>query len=124
LGRIAFFCLIIGCIDGAERNSLTPRVSPYQIVLSPEEERALRHRAASYTLPYYVVCRAEMILYAAQQWSNDQIGQYLHMRREIVSKWRKRFCEQRLAGLEERQRPGRPRAFPPGGRHPSQGHRL
>jgi len=27
--------------------------------------------------------------------------------------WRKRFFEQRLEGLEERPRPGRPRSFPP-----------
>ena len=34
-------------------------------------------------------------------------------RREIVSKWRKRFFEQRLEGLEERDRSGRSRLFPP-----------
>jgi hypothetical protein len=31
----------------------------------------------------------------------------------VVSQWRKRFYRERLAGLEERARPGRPRAFPP-----------
>ena len=54
-----------------------------------------------------------MILHAAEGWRNDQIAEYLHTRREIVSKWRKRFFEQRLSGLEEHPRPGRPRAFPP-----------
>ncbi len=93
-------------------------------MLSGEEERELRRRAAAYTLPYYVVQRAQMILYAAEQWSNDEIAQYLHTRREIVSKWRKRFFEQRLAGLEEQARPGRPRAFPPTGSRSSQGYRL
>jgi len=34
----------------------------------------------------------------------------LDARREVVSMWRKRFFEKRLAGLEERPRPGRPRA--------------
>ena len=34
-------------------------------------------------------------------------------RREVVSQWRKRFFRDRLAGLDERARPGRPRAFPP-----------
>ena len=84
------------------------------IVLSVEEERELLHRAASYTLPYYLVWRAQMILRAAEGWSNDQIAEYLHTRREVVSRWRKRFFEQRLKGLDERPRPGRPRAFPPG----------
>ncbi len=35
------------------------------------------------------------------------------MRREIVSKWRKRFYLQGLEGLEELPREGRPHAFPP-----------
>ena len=37
----------------------------------------------------------------------------LGTRREIVSKWRKRFFEQGLPGLEERPRGGRPQSFPP-----------
>jgi hypothetical protein len=37
----------------------------------------------------------------------------LGTRREVVSLWRKRFFADRLAGLEEHARPGRPRTFPP-----------
>ena len=84
------------------------------IELSPDEERELRRRAASYTLPYYLVWRAQLVLRAAEGWSNEEIADYLHTRREVVSRWRKRFFEQRLKGLEERPRPGRPRGFPPG----------
>ena len=86
-----------------------PRNSPYKIVLTREEDRELRHRATKYTLPYYVVVRAMMILLAAEGLRNDQIAERLNTRREVVSQWRKRFYKQRLAGLEERQRPGRPR---------------
>lgn len=50
---------------------------------------------------------------AAQGMSNDEIATRLDTRREVVSLWRKRFYKERLAGLEERARPGRPRAFPP-----------
>jgi hypothetical protein len=39
----------------------------------------------------------------------------LSCRREVVSQWRKRFFEQRLAGLEDRPRRGRPPTFPPSG---------
>ena len=56
-----------------------------------------------------------MILLAAEGWSNQAIADYLHTRRDVVSMWRKRFFEDRLAGLEERPRPGRPRSFPPTG---------
>lgn len=90
-----------------------PRKSPYQIVLSAEEEGELIKRAARYTLPYFKVIRAKMILLAAQGFANDAIADRLETRREIVSLWRKRFFEERLQGLEERPRPGRPRSFSP-----------
>ena len=90
-----------------------PRKSPYQIVLSSEEERELTKRAAKYTLPHFKVIRAKMIFLAAHGLDNDEIAARLDTRREIVSMWRKRFFEEGLRGLEERPRPGRPRSFPP-----------
>ena len=101
-----------------------PRSSPYRIVLSRDEARELARRAAKYTLPYYQVVRAKMILLAAEGWGNDEIAATLHTRREIVSLWRKRFYRERLAGLEDQARPGRPRAFPPRGGRPGQGTRV
>jgi transposase len=50
---------------------------------------------------------------AARGLDNDEIAERLDTNRVIVSKWRKRFFEQGLSGLEERPRGGRPRAFPP-----------
>src|SRR5437867_6580233 len=95
-----------------------PRKSPYAISLSPQEHEILESRARKYTLPYFVVLRARMILLAAEGWSNDEIAASLSVGRDVVSLWRKRFFRQRLAGLEERPRPGRPPVFPPGGRRP------
>lgn len=90
-----------------------PRQSPYTIRLSPKERRILEKRSRQYTLPYFEVLRAQMILLAAEGWENKEIAEHLNTRREVVSLWRKRFFEEGLAGLEERPRPGRPRAFPP-----------
>jgi hypothetical protein len=90
-----------------------PRTSPFRIDLSSIEKQELKARAGKYTLPYYQVQRARMILLAAEGVENDEIAQRLQTRREVVSLWRKRFFEKRLAGLEERPRPGRPRAFSP-----------
>lgn len=90
-----------------------PRTSPFAIELRQEERRELEARAAKYTLPYFQVLRARMILHAAAGLSNDQIAQRLDTRREVVSLWRKRFFTERLAGLEEHPRPGRPRSFSP-----------
>ena len=90
-----------------------PRKSPYLIKLSGQEAQELNRRAARYTLPYFQVVRAKMILMAAAGIDNDEIAARLDTRREVVSQWRKRFFKERLAGLEERARPGRPRGFPP-----------
>ena len=90
-----------------------PRTSPYDIRLSAPERDELQRRAAKYTLPYFQVQRAKMILYAAEGLTNDEIARRLDARREMVSVWRKRFFAERLAGLEEKARPGRPRTFSP-----------
>ena len=90
-----------------------PRKSPYSIELSAVERAELEARARTYTLPYRDVVRAKIVLYAAQGLSNDEIAARLDTRREVVSKWRKRFSERRLAGLEELPRTGRPPVFPP-----------
>lgn len=98
-----------------------PRKSPYSIQLTEDEARELQRRATKYTLPYFKVQRAQMILLADQQHSNQEIAHYLHTTRDVVSKWRKRFFEQGLDGLGDRDRPGRPRAFPPRGGRGRQG---
>jgi len=92
-----------------------PRHSPYRIVLADHEREALEHVARSYTLPYWQVTRAQMVLMAAEGMRNDQIAAQLRCGRDVVWQWRKRFFEQRLAGLEDRPRRGRPPTFPPSG---------
>lgn len=90
-----------------------PRSSPFQIVLDDAETSYLHRVAAQYTSPYCDVVRAKIVLFAAQGLQNKEIGQRLDLPRQIVAKWRKRFFEERLAGLEEQSRRGRPRVFPP-----------
>ena len=90
-----------------------PRKSPYKIVLSKAERDELEAMARQYTAPYRDVIRAKIILLAAEGLENKQIGERLDVGRQIVSKWRKRFFQERLAGLAERSRRGRPPAFSP-----------
>lgn len=97
-----------------------PRTSPFRIQLSVEERAELERRVSKYTLPYFLVLRAKLMLLAALGLSNEEIGRRLDTRREVVCMWRKRFFEERLAGLEERPRPGRPRSFPPRSRRAGQ----
>lgn len=90
-----------------------PRKSPFHIELSTEEATELSRRAARYTLPYFEVVRANMIMMASDGMGNDEIAARPDTRHEVVSQWRQRFFKERLAGLEERSRPGRPRGFLP-----------
>ena len=89
------------------------RKSPYVLRLTVEQRQELEARARQYTLPYRDVVRAKIILMAADDVNNDEIADRLDTRREIVSKWRKRFFEDGLVGLDERPRGGRPPVFPP-----------
>ena len=90
-----------------------PRQSPYRIVLARSERKALEAVTRKYTSPYRDVIRAKIILLAAQGLENKRIGERLDVPRQIVSKWRRRFFEEGLAGLEERSRRGRPPVFSP-----------
>jgi transposase len=90
-----------------------PQGSPYTIMLAEEEAKELEGIARRYTSSYCDVMRAKVVLLAADGLSNKDIGSRLDLPRQIVSKWRKRFFEERLAGLQGRPRRGRPRLFPP-----------
>ena len=50
---------------------------------------------------------------AADGRSNEEIGARLSVPRQVVSKWRKRFFDQRTAGLHDEPRTGRPPGFSP-----------
>lgn len=90
-----------------------PRKSPYKILLRAAERTYLEALARKYTSSYREVIRARIVLYAADGLTNDEIANRLDTPRQIVSKWRKRFFEQRLAGLQEQPRLGRPARFSP-----------
>jgi hypothetical protein len=101
-----------------------PRTSPYQIELAAEERAELERRARRYSSPYRDVVRARIVLMAARDLDNERIAARLNTPRQVVSKWRKRFFEQRLPGLEELPRGGRHPVFPPGRGGGGQGSRL
>ena len=101
-----------------------PRISPFDIELTDDERDILQETARAYTSPYVDVVRAKIILYAAEGLSNKDIGERLDTPRQVVSKWRKRFFDQRLAGLQEQPRRGRPGQFSPLRRRRRKGSRV
>lgn len=103
----------VGSPTSAEGSCPVPRRSPFIILLSSEELEHLQAAAAQYTSPYVEVVRAKIVLYAALGMENQEIADRLDLPRQVVSKWRKRFFERRLEGLQDEPRTGRPPGFSP-----------
>src|ERR1700738_5358146 len=90
-----------------------PRTSPYSIALAEAERTELEARARRYTSSYSEDVRARIVLYAAEGLGNDEIAARLDTPRQIFFKLRNSFFGQRLAGLTDLPRRGRPRSFSP-----------
>lgn len=88
------------------------RRSPFEICLSEADRSVLEQRARSYTAPHGEVVRARIVLLAAEGKANVVIADELGVHVDVVSRWRRRFSEEGLAGLGDRRRSGRPRQFP------------
>lgn len=86
-------------------------ISPFVIVLSGTEERELSSRARRVRSQVRDASRARMILAAARGAANAQIarGEGVHV--DTVRKWRSRFAADRLEGLRDLPRSGRPPVF-------------
>ena len=93
---------------------LVPRTSRYVVELSVDERDELERRAREVTAPWREVQRARMVLYAAEGMADIEIAARLDCHPDSVSHRRRRFCAERLDGLQDRPRSGRPRRFPPG----------
>src|SRR4029450_6721371 len=79
-----------------------------EIVLSGAERRALERAVADG--PRRLAERAGMVLACADGLSNAAVARRFSVSVPTASKWRSRFATQRLAGLEDEARAGRPKA--------------
>lgn len=87
------------------------RPSPFVVHLSAEDRAVLQQRSSSGSLAHRDVVRARIVLLAADGARNMDIARDVGVCIDVASKWRKRFCEEGLAGLADRPRSGRPRHF-------------
>jgi transposase len=87
-----------------------PASSPYLIELSVDERAALLALIRP-TGQARMVLRARIVLACAGGAGNAGVARDLRVCEDTVRKWRRRYGEQRLAGLADKQRPGRPRRF-------------
>ena len=81
------------------------------ISLTPEEEQTLRRWARTGTSEHRLVERAQVILLLNQGKANLEIARQLNTRPARVSKWRQRFSKDRLNGLRDSDRKGRPSSY-------------
>jgi transposase len=84
------------------------RPRKFELTLSSEERAQLEQMRGSRTLPAGVVRRARGILLSAKGVSNQSIARELKVSVPSVSYWQKRFATDRLTGLHDLPKSGRP----------------
>jgi hypothetical protein len=87
--------------------------SPRQIILAEQERTTLVHLTRSPAVAAGLARRARIVLLAADGLPIRHIGPRAGVSRTVVRDWLDRFARQRLAGLQDLPRPGRPRHFSP-----------
>jgi transposase len=79
------------------------------VVLSDEEREQLEAWARRRKSAQALATRSRVVLGAAEGLKNTEIGERLGITRAMAGKWRRRFVAERLDGLVDEPRPGRPR---------------
>lgn len=83
------------------------------LTLSNEEREELTRWAQSRTLPAGDVFRARLILALADRLSYREIEKKLHTNTPTIARWRKRFEQHRVEGLNPQHKGCRPRVVTP-----------
>jgi transposase len=82
---------------------------PLAVVLTDQERSQLEGWARRRTSAQALALRARIVLLAADGLNNTEIAARLGLAVSSVRKWRRRYVDQRLDGLTDEPRPGRPR---------------
>ena len=82
-----------------------------ELSFSEDERMQLTALARSRSLPAGLVQRASLVLACADGVPNSAVAKRFGVTKATVGKWRRRFVEQRIAGLHDELRPGKPRSI-------------
>ena len=81
------------------------------LVLTEEERQTLERWARRAKSSQALALRCKIVLACAEGATNKAVAAQLGIWPQTVTKWRGRFVRQRLEGLSDEPRPGRPRAI-------------
>lgn len=87
-----------------------PRIAA-RIVLSNEEQATLERWLRSPSQERRLVERAEVVLHASRGLDNKAIAAQMNVPEQRVGRWRNRFVQQRVKGLNDIKRSGRKRRY-------------
>lgn len=79
-----------------------------KIELQPEEFKELLTQSRSISLGYRTVTRAKVILLSSEGKTYDEIKSEVSVGKTAISKWKSRFIKDRLNGLNDAHRSGKP----------------
>src|SRR3954469_13151409 len=88
-----------------------PNPQAVELVLSDEERAQLEAWARRRKSAQALAQRSRIVLAAAEGLPNTEIARRLGVHRSVATRWRNRFALDRLAGLLDEPRPGRPRTI-------------
>ena len=80
-----------------------------EVVLSAEERRFLEAQVRRHKAARALSDRCRMILLCAEGLQSKEVAEQLGVHEHTVGKWRRRFVKDRIEGLTDEYRPGRPR---------------
>ena len=81
------------------------------LVLSDEERSYLERQVRRRRVARSISDRCRMILHCADGLTNKAVAAELGVHEHTVGKWRRRFLKERIEGLSDEPRPGRPRTL-------------
>lgn len=80
-----------------------------EVVLSDDERAFLQTQVRRHKAARSLSDRCRMILLCAEGLQSKEVGAQLGIHEHTVGKWRRRFVKDRIEGLSDEYRPGRPR---------------
>jgi hypothetical protein len=90
-----------------------PKAKESDLVLTDHERAELTKLAAKMVAPFRTVMRAKMLLWLVDGVSVSEVSRRSGFERSVVRRWKERFLQKRLAGLDDEERSGRPPTFSP-----------